>query len=142
MSARPSIDADTIRAALQGSNWDPEEVKAITDACGELFRYRRYVDGYELARHLDDRCGWDMDADTVERLDNVQYRVREEHDRRCWAWVREHNIQPPFPVGTVIKEGTITGVSKHSPATFEVLMPGDEGSTRRRLIQFEDARHA
>lgn len=79
----------------------------------------------------------------VEALDYMSDAVHELHRNACIAWAKENNIQPPLPIGTMTTRGEITGIYEHDGAYYEVRQTGEpEGSSKRLLVRFEDARVA
>lgn len=102
--------------------------------------YRQGMDGYAIAKALDDDCGWDCDTSMVEALDNFDHDVCGAHRKLCMAWASENNIQPPLPIGTQITIGEITGIYAHDAAYYEVRVTGETNDKRRRLVRFEDAK--
>ncbi|MUK37509.1 hypothetical protein GNP82_08095 [Aliivibrio fischeri] len=55
-------------------------------------------------------------------------------------WYQSNAIVPPYPVGSKLDKGTITGISEKEAATYEVLIYGfPESSPNRRSVKFEDA---
>lgn len=102
--------------------------------------YRPHLNGYELARELDDRFYWDVDAALVEDLDGMSWAVREVHEAACKQWVTEYNIQPPLLDGTEITKGVIHGVCLHSPACYQVKEHGCTQEGRFLIVKFEDAK--
>lgn len=101
------------------------------------------VDGYKIARFLENNFIWSsINAEMVESLNSMSKYVDEEYIRICTAWVKQNNVQPPYPIGTEIIEGTITGISGSLPAYYEVK-PRDHGNQIspkfRRLVRFERA---
>ena len=102
------------------------------------------MDGYELAKKLEDHFYWQIDAQTVADLDNVSFYMRKQLQQEECLWVKNHNIQPQFAIGTVvvcrhggILVGTITGISEHEPATYLIQIPG-EPENSRAVVKFED----
>ena len=100
------------------------------------------MDGYELAKALDNDCGWSPTAQDVDTLDGFRHEVREAHRRACIAWARDNNVQPPLPVGTMTTRGEITGISEYDGATYLIKEIGCKDEERRLLVKFEDARAA
>ncbi|OFN62603.1 hypothetical protein [Eikenella sp. HMSC061C02] len=104
-------------------------------------------DGYELAKELDTRAGWEnIDMDLVETLDSYSMYLHHRLEREKKQWAAENNIQPPYPVGSRVRSllqwnnitGTITGISQHHAACYEVKKDGTEpDDTTRRIIEFE-----
>ena len=60
-------------------------------------------DGYDICRHLDNAT-WDIDADTVEFMDNNVSSCRYDAHKEIEAqWVKDNNIRPKHSIGDVIK---------------------------------------
>jgi hypothetical protein len=102
------------------------------------------IDGYELAKALEQYEGWDIDAQDVEVLDLIDLKVirRAEVAARN-EWAKAWNIQPPHPIGTKVKTpynttGVIAGVYEHQGATYLVKEDGCKQDGRHILIKFED----
>lgn len=102
--------------------------------------YRQGMDGYAIAKALDDSCYWDCDTSIVEALDNLDHDVRDAHRKLCIAWANDNNIQPPLPIGTQITIGEITGIYEHDAAYYLVRATGETSDKRRLLVRFEDAK--
>lgn len=101
--------------------------------------YRRHMDGFELAKELDKYASWDTTRDDMEALDEIDYLVDRAEELAVKAWVEEFNPQPPLPIGTRVKQGVITRIYEHSPATYCIKEDGCTNDTRSLLIKFEDA---
>ena len=138
---RPKVTRELIAATAETfcsrSGWDTDQAKDLARVCRHA-----HMDGYELAKELDNVCGWMPTAQDVETLDNFGCDVREAHRQACIAWALGNNIQPPLPVGTMTTLGEITGIYAHDGACYEILRTGDTDPTRRRIVRFEDAREA
>lgn len=148
---RPTINQEVIKTAADklvsqpGFPLDDAGVskdEAINDLVG---CYRHHMDGYELAKALDDDHGWQIDTMLVNELDAMSCIVSDMVKEAEKAWVRECNIQPPLPVGTELDIGVITGIcDDHYPACYLVKPHGDgpdeQTGNRRRVIRFEDAK--
>lgn len=135
---RPKVTRELVAAAAadfcKREGWDQRVEADIAKA------YRGpYMDGYELAKALENECGWTPTAMDVERLDGFGSAVRETHRQACIAWARETNVQPPLAVGSVTTRGEITGLCEYEPATYYVREPGEEDPSRRLIVKFEDA---
>ena len=137
---RPKVTPEMIAQAAQklaaGRGWDAEQVADVAK------HWRSYMNGYELAKELDTYCGWDIDASDVEALDWMGTEVREIHRQACIAWAKEHDIQPPLPIGTMTTRGEITGVSQYDGACYLIREHGETNESRRLIVRFEDARAA
>ena len=101
--------------------------------------YSHSMDGYDLAKQLERECFWDVSRDQMEQLDEMECIVDDLYRSAEKAWFEDNDIQPPFPVGTKIKEGVIKGIYEYMPAYYQVKKYGctDEGT--HLLIKFEDA---
>lgn len=101
----------------------PEEIATIiveiaVDCCSR--------DGYYLAKKLDDVYMWDIDAQSVEILDNYDHLVDAELKKAQKEWVKTNNIQPPFSIGTKVTfkwcyekhVGVIEKISDFDPAFY------------------------
>lgn len=133
---RPTVTDEMVREAA---------VKILTRArCSEdpddlVVAYHPNMDGYELAKELDQHFGWDVDAALVETLDGMHWAVRELHEAACKQWVAEWNIQPPLPDGAEITRGFIHKVCPHSAACYQVKQHGCAQEGRFLIVKFEDA---
>jgi hypothetical protein len=113
------------------------------------------TDGYQLAKDLDDYCGWDPDFRMVEELDQFQWLARSEIEAAEKEWFARTSLQPPFPIGAHIaigdgETGEITGIYEHGVAKYLVKIDGDPdakpnnrgGRGTRRIVNFEDVKPA
>ena len=112
----------------------------IAEACATSI----LMDGYELAKKLEVRFYWHIDAQTVSNLDEVSFYMHGQLRYEESLWVKTHNIQPPFAIGTEVVcrhghicKGTITGVSEHEHAAYLIQIPG-EPENNRAIVKFED----
>lgn len=97
----------------------------------------QHLNGYELAKELERSCVlFDIDTAAVEVLDNFSYEVQQRMTALQRQWERAHQVQPPHPIGTQLKEGRITGISPYAPATYHVDWGHGES---RLLVRYEDA---
>lgn len=111
-----------------------------------------HMDGYELAKQLDSRCGWSPDTVMVEALDNWSSNARRELEKAQKAWRDETNPQPAFNVGDRVKTnrgktGVVTDTNyQYGIAQYLMKEDGDEmadgPSQRRTVINYEDAQAA
>lgn len=101
--------------------------------------YSYPMDGYQLARELDDRHYWNISASDVDELDAMDSLVRQALEQAEKEWVEREGITPKLAVGTTIKKGVVAGVSEHSPARYKVKEHGCQQNGRFLLIRFEDA---
>lgn len=147
---RPTVSSEMVLAAAQelvGQQYFPlEQTRATKEAAAQHLAscYCPGMGGYELARELDDDHGWRIDSHMVDELEVMGHMVDEQLMAAEAKWHKEHNIQPPYPVGTMIAEGEITSIYEHSPARYLVKThgqaPDSETGNRRLVIKFEDAK--
>lgn len=133
---RPEISDQTIReAAAQIAT----QLDAAPDDIVEHFR--PHMDGYELAKKLEDYAHWDITLMDVETLDCMDSTVDELHRKVLLEWVKENDIKPPLPIGTMTTKGEITGINEYSAAKYEIKEPDQDDNIchRRLLVDFEDA---
>lgn len=104
--------------------------------------YCRGMDGFELAKELDKSAYWDTTREDMEALDEVDWLVDKAERDAVRAWAEEHKPEPPFPVGTRVTEGVITGIYDYDPACYLVREDDCQDESRRRIIKFENARAA
>jgi hypothetical protein len=105
----------------------------------------RFADGFEVAKRLEDRAGWDCNFAMAEVLDGYGHACGREIEAEERRWAERNDVQPPLPDGTRIlfaprdERGVIEGVSTSRAASFLVRVDGEADNTRR-LVRFEDAR--
>jgi hypothetical protein len=144
MIERPKITQEIIieaakKTAENASNLEADEKKRLAADIADC--YHSHMDGYELCKKLENK-GWMINTMFVEDMDSIDSFISDVHRKVCWEWVKENNIQPPFPIGTIIKEGEITDIYDHLPAYYSVKPIGqDDPKTgkRRSLVKFESA---
>lgn len=139
---RPKVTDEMIRAAAESvvREYLPDvDMDASVDAICR--QYRRHMDGYDLSMRLRQWEGWDVTRDEMESLDAVDSRVSDALREAEKQWFAAAPFDPPFPVGTTITQGLITGIYEYGPARYLVKKPGmPEGSSL--IINFENAKVA
>ena len=134
---RPKITHEMVLAAAQNlaleNKWDAVKAGELADV------YEAHMDGYELAKELESSYSWDISVMDVEALDYMDCEVRNIHLAACLTWVRESDIQPPLPIGTMTTRGEITGISTHGAAEYLIRENGETNESRRLIVRFEDA---
>lgn len=137
---RPKIShemiAQTVQKLAAENGWDADHAADVAK------EYRPYMDGYELAKELESRHYWDISVMDVDALDCMDSEVREIHRAACAVWVKENDIQPPLPIGTMTTRGEITGIYEHNAAYYQIRENGETNDSRRLIVRFEDARAA
>lgn len=143
---RPVITKDVVKkAALETAKHTPNisenQVDELADAITKC--YSPHDNGYDLTKKLEEHIlhGFNFDSMFVESMDFMDSNVDELHEEECKQWVKDHDIKPPLPIGTLIKEGEITGIYTFRSACYLVKLYGhdDSKNNSRRIIKFEDA---
>jgi len=119
------------------------------DSLEDIAKYARpHMDGYEIAKALDDYASWCIDFQICETLDGFSHEVRSQLDMAERAWVAATNPQPPLAMGSRVQlsrgeTGVITGIYEYGAAKYLVKVDGDPRGEApqesRRIINFEDA---
>lgn len=60
-------------------------------------------DGYEIAKHLEDRRGYSPDSELVSDLDVASHYLSEAHKTLVKEWVQVNGIRPKFKVGDEVE---------------------------------------
>ncbi len=120
-----------IRAQFQ-----PKDLKAQLTECIDS-------NGYEYAKKLEARFGWEPDCDLVETLDRLE--PHDAHRTVVRAWVTLYSIKIPFKIGDrvctpTIRAGTVKEFDR-ALAQLAVVIDEDRdgGIDHRHLVNFEDA---
>lgn len=139
---RPELTIGMVIEAARSIYPGEGEAEAIADC------FRRHMDGYELAKALENSAWWDCTRDDVDKLDGVSYAAEQLLRDAEQRWCEENDIQPSLKIGTRLRlprgrVGEITGIAaKHSPGRYLVKDDDDvdkKDANRRFLIKFEDA---
>jgi len=132
---RPTVTDEIVReaAAFVLKTADDDEIDAIVKI------YNHPMDGYAIARELECELCADYTTNDVLNFDRISDRVDNRLREYEWMWVREWNIQPPYPDGTAIKQGIIHDVCSYLPATYRVAEYRSTTHGSFLLIKFEDA---
>lgn len=121
-----------------------EKIGADAETIAE--HYRPGMDGYELAKELDNWAHWDTGREDMEALDEVDWLVNAAVFKAEKEWVAEHNIQPPVPLGARVlcdvrnEVGTIDGICEHRAAAYLIKPDGQDDAAcgnRRWVCLFE-----
>src|SRR4051812_36436544 len=75
-----------------------EDDNELAEQIAAEARYE-HMDGYQLAKRLDNNCGWLPDTMMVEALDNWSSNARRELEKAQKAWREATNPQPALKVG-------------------------------------------
>jgi len=131
---RPTITPAMI---LEAAQQIAPQLQGDAEALAEV--YRHPMDGYQIARELDRRLGWDLAMPDLEELDTMSCMVSELQRSAEKQWAEENYIQPPLPIGTATTKGVIEGVSDYMAAYYLVKEAGCMQKGRHLLVRFEDA---
>ena len=141
--ARPTACAVIIRLAA-------EELgrKIHIDPLAIAKRYRHPMDGYELARELENNDNWHVDRATMEELDEMQEMVDRRLIKTQKVWAEENSIQTPLAVGSRIKcksrnefgiiESVCTG-DRHIACYYVKPEGSGNPESLRWIVKFENA---
>lgn len=105
-----------------------------------------HQNGYDLARALDDKKGWLIDANIVQVLDRAPYARAYVIDEKQKAWVEKHKIKPDCRPGQRVNfdwmgktvSGTILSIAESRPATYVIHVDDEHGLDFDPLIFFEN----
>lgn len=131
---RPTITPEMI---LEAAQIVAERTQDDAESIAEC--YDHPMNGYHLAKALEDDAYWDISMDDVEELDNMSRLVEELLSKAEWRWVADNNIEPPLPIGATITQGVIAGFSEYAPARYKVKEPDCTEEGRFLLVKYEDA---
>ena len=106
---------------------------------------RRHMDGYELAKELDQWKGWHITTEIVETLDGYSSAAGSIVLKAQREWVERNNIQPPHEIGTRVRitwlretvEGVIHDVYDHGAAQYLITPEGWQEGQGRPIVYFE-----
>lgn len=110
------------------------------------------MDGYEIAKTLDDRCYWSCDLEMAEALDGYSHIAHKHLAAAQLAWFEAEKPTAPAEPGQRIEfkwggkahTGTVDEIYAHGAAQFTVKVDGDEAadtsSQRRAIVNWEDCR--
>ena len=118
------------------AQFQPKDLKSqLTDCI--------HNNGYEYAKELEERYGWEPDSALVECLDRLD--IHSAHQNVVRAWVTLYNVKIPFNIGDRVCTPTIRAgtVKDFDRSTAQLAVQSDEsrdeGKDYRSLIDFEDA---
>ncbi|MBP2564605.1 hypothetical protein J2766_001164 [Agrobacterium tumefaciens] len=118
------------------AQFQPKDLKSqLTDCI--------HNNGYEYAKELEERYGWEPDSALVECLDTLD--IQSAHQNVVRAWVTLYNVKIPFNIGDRVCTPTIRAgtVKDFDRSTAQLAVQSDEnrdeGKDYRTLIDFEDA---
>ena len=129
---RKDVQLEAIRSFL-------DENDADYDWDAETIAERSTYDGFDLMLSLSRSECWDFDREDLDLLDDLVGFIDDAlHDAEL-SWADDNDvISKALPIGTMIKQGCITGICDHRPASYLVQEPNSE-SGRRLIIKFENA---
>jgi hypothetical protein len=131
---------ELVRFIEEAGYWS--DIPAEESATDIAKHWRTGIDGYELAKDLENHEGWCIDAQDVEELDSIDSVIRSAKTAARKEWAKAWNIQPPHPVGVKVKtprgNGVIAGVYEHEGATYLIKEDRCKQEGRHILIKFED----
>lgn len=118
------------------AQFQPKDLKSqLTDCI--------HNNGYEYAKELEERYGWEPDSALVECLDRLDIHSAHQHVVR--AWVTLYSVKIPFNIGDRVCTPTLRAgtVKDFDRSTAQLAVQSDEnrdeGKDYRTLIDFEEA---
>jgi hypothetical protein len=139
---KAEIIKELVRFIDEAGYWNDGGQSAEELASDIAKHWRPGVDGYELAKDLENHEGWCINAQDVEELDSIDSVIRRIKTAARKEWAKAWNIQPPHPVGAKVKtprgKGVIAGVYEHEGATYLIKEDGCKQEGRHMLIKFEE----
>jgi hypothetical protein len=108
---------------------------------------RPHMDGYDLAKELDERCFWACTLQWAEILDGFHYAADCAIRAAQKEWAERVSPRPPLPLNSRVtlpsgETGEITGVYAYGAAQYEIAIDGDPQAHgpnhSRRIVNFED----
>ncbi|MCZ0926505.1 hypothetical protein L0636_01200 [Halomonas janggokensis] len=101
--------------------------------------YCHSMDGFELAIELKERFV-DVNRGDLDDLDEMEWLVNKELKKAEETWFTANDIQPPYPIGTRIKEGVIEHIDGYRVACYLVRKWDTPPEVKSwQVIKFEDA---
>ena len=144
---RPTVTDEMIRAVIlqvapkvAGRDASEGEIEAVADSIQRV--YEHPMDGFDLATALSRRECWDVTRDEADEMDAIESRISYALREAEKQWFAANPVEPPFPIGTKITRGTISGIYEYQPAYYTVKETGCTNAGRFLLIKFEDARES
>lgn len=133
---------DIVGELVKGGHLEAHQAE---DAVADIVkRGGQHVDGYELAKALDDWAHWDCNFEMAEILDGYSRACSHHVERAEKDWAKITAPQPPLSIGARVRlqrseAGTIDGIYEHGAAKYTVKIDGiHDGS--RRIVNFEDVK--
>ena len=125
----------------QGNDFNDHDDANALAKCGDMHK-----NGYELAKELESRHFWDIDAEIVDILDGHSRTLEQHRNKDVQAWADENNIEPPIPLFTRVKRvgfgrsitGTIKGIYDSRPCSYKVKEDGCENETRYVILWWDE----
>lgn len=124
-----------------------ESLEDCIDSSKRILEYNYNEGGYELAKEFEEE-GFSPDKALVDELDSVSWIMRDLVREKVKIWVKQNNILPEFPIGTIVEfqRGTkkiIGEIMKHYQESAEYLI-WFEGCTASKgnggtIIAYENA---
>lgn len=108
--------------------------------------YRSYYDGYELMKEMEYAANWEGHLELANTLDHLSIYVDSAYKKYLAQWVKDNNIQPPYPVGHKFKykekQAVITEIYSNRPYSYCVQFFDGEvakvGSFSSSILWFDE----
>lgn len=139
------ITAPAVLTWLRGEGEKNVSLVEVVDDLVRVLKHNAFGDGYELARSLEDECGYSPNAELVEQLDGYPTDVALKELEM--QWVKAYNISLDLPIGTQVQvlkshpsQSWIGIIRKHYPenAHYGVENPNDNRNQKLFVVRKED----
>ena len=94
---------ESLNGTIATLSMESEYTEDYVEQMIEAMKHSRHLGGYELARYLDEACGWEIDASVVSILDETYWEVQNAVTELVKKWVKGEDIKPLFKVGDIRK---------------------------------------
>lgn len=124
-----------------------EKMPDRSTAVDDIAKYADcHMDGYEIAKRLDDTYHWDCDLELAEDLDGWGHCYSEKLRERQKEWAATADLGAPFEPGTRVTAiwgrdtytGKIKEVYEFGPAQYVVEIDGRNNNGGGAVVDFEN----
>ena len=104
-----------------------------------IIRHWRFgMDAYQLAKTLESYSRYRPDIEMLYALEMMNRNVDALYNEQLKNWFNSQKITPPFPVGTVVKEGIIDSIDRYGIARYRIKQHNCKDADLYLLMNFED----
>lgn len=129
--------------------WENEDIDAIAADIVEVTGLDRGMDGYEIAKNLEENGYYGLTFEDCSVLNDFSFHVEQELNKEEMFWVKDNDIQPKFKTNDFVswmfrherKFGRIVGIHDHGCAEYLIHEFNNDGSLikneRKIIVKFE-----